>query len=100
LAISVAALLNAWLLFRGLRRDAVLELRPGWLAYLARIVVANAAMCVILFMLAKPLGWWLDASLSGRVVELAVNICAGAAVYFAALFLTGLRPSHLGLRPH
>ena len=100
LAISVAALLNAGLLFRGLRRDGVLVLRPGWAVFLVRIIVANAAMCVILFVLMKPLAWWLDASLSGRVVELAVNIGAGAVVYFAVLLLAGLRPSHLGLRPH
>lgn len=100
LAISVAALLNAWLLYRGLRRDGVLELRPGWLAYMARLTVASAAMCAMLFWLAKPLAWWLDASLTGRVVELAVNILAGASVYFAVLLLSGLRPSHLGMRPH
>ena len=75
-------------------------LRPGWSLFLVRIIVANGVMCAILLVLAKPLAWWLDASLAGRIVELAVNILAGAATYFAVLFLSGLRPSHLGLRPH
>ncbi len=100
LAISVAALLNAALLYRGLRRDGVLVLRPGWGVFLLRIGVANAAMCAILFMLAKPLEWWLDASLPGRVIELSLNIAAGATVYFVVLLISGLRPAHLGLRPH
>jgi putative peptidoglycan lipid II flippase len=100
LATSVAALLNAALLYRGLNREGVLNPVPGWPAFLLRLVVANVAMCAILWTLGKPLDWWLAASLAGRVVELAIEIGAGAGVYLAVLVMSGLRPSHLGMRPH
>ena len=100
LATSVAALLNAALLYRGLNREGVLNPVPGWPAFLLRLVVANVAMCAILWTLGKPLDWWLAASLAGRVVELAIEIGPGAGVYLAVLVMSGLRPSHLGMRPH
>jgi putative peptidoglycan lipid II flippase len=100
LATSVAALLNAALLYRGLNKEGVFRPESGWTAFLLRVVVANAAMCVILFVLGKPLDWWLQASFAGRVVELAIVIGAGAGTYLAILIVIGLRPAHLGMRPH
>ncbi len=100
LAISVAALLNAFLLFRGLRREAVLKLSQGWGWLLVQVLLANIAMYFALAYLGRPLTWWLDATVMDRSAWLGVSIAAGAAAYFIVLFGLGLRPSKLGMRPH
>lgn len=100
LAISIAALLNAALLYAALRRDGVLENGSGWGLLGFRILLASLAMWGMLALLDKPLSWWLDVALADRVRALLVSIVAGAVVYFAALVLLGARPSQLGIRPH
>jgi putative peptidoglycan lipid II flippase len=100
LAISIAALLNALLLYRGLIRDGVLRHSPGWASLLVQVLVAIVLMWIVIDQLDRPLSWWVGATLMERVGWLAVSITTGAGVYFAALFLLGLRPSRLGIRPH
>ncbi len=97
LAISVAALLNAGLLYRGLRHEGIIQPSDGWQALLVRIVVANSVMTVCLFGIAKPLDWWLLASVAERAGWLAMQVGAGVAAYFAALLILGLRPGMLRL---
>ena len=98
LAISVAAIVNAWLLFRGLRRDRVVGVTAGWPSLLVRFFIANAAMAICLVRLGRPLGWWLESSLASRSGWLALTIAAGAAVYFAVLLVIGVRPATLRLK--
>lgn len=98
LAISIAALLNALLLYRGLRRDSVLQHSPGWMQLCVQVLVANALMWAVLARLERPLEWWLDGTSAERAAYLAVSIAAGAGVYVAVLFAMGLRPSKLRLR--
>lgn len=100
LAISIAALLNAALLYRGLVRDGVLTHSPGLAALLAQALVANALMWAVLDGLGRPLSWWIAATVMERVAWLSLSIAAGAGVYFIVLFVLGLRPSKLGIRPH
>ena len=98
LATSVAAILNAWLLYHGLRRDRIIGRTRGWPVFLGRIVLANAAMVYVLWRMARPVDWWLASSLLDRAMWLAATIGVGGAVYFGALFLLGLRPSAFRLR--
>ena len=100
LAISVAAILNAWLLYKGLRRDGVVRHGPGWLALLLRIVVANGAMCVVLWWLHEPTAWWLGATISDRVFALGLQVVTAAATYFVVLLLLGMRISQFTMRAH
>ena len=100
LAISVAALLNAALLYRGLLRDGVLRHSSGWGLLLLRALAANAVMWGILDRLDRPLAWWLDAGILDRTAWLGVSVLAGVGVYFGILFVLGLRPAQLGIRPH
>ena len=97
LAISVAAVLNAALLYRGLRREGVVTHGPGWPALLARMAVANAAMLLVLAALARPLAWWLQAGIGLRSGWLLLTIGAAAGAYFVVLWLAGLRLSQLRL---
>ncbi len=93
LAISVAAILNAVLLYLRLRREGIVGRSGGWSAFLARIVVGGACMTGALLYLARPLDWWLQSSIASRAAWLGLEVVAGAAIYFAVLFLLGLRPS-------
>ncbi len=97
LAISVAALVNAGLLYRGLRHEGIIRPSGGWRALLLRIVIANAVMTVCLVGIAKPLDWWLLASVPERAGWLALQVTAGVAAYFVALLTLGLRPGMLRL---
>ncbi len=98
LATSVAALLNAWLLYRGLRRDGVLDPGAGWPLLFVRTLLANAAMWAILVWLHRPLDWWLAAGLAERVGWLGISVGAGALAYFVSLLALGMRPSNFSLR--
>jgi putative peptidoglycan lipid II flippase len=97
LAISVAALVNAWLLYARLRKDRVMSHSSGWPALLLQMLAACAAMIVVLNTLQRPLVWWLDSPLLERIGWLALTIIAGATIYFAALLIGGLRPAALRL---
>lgn len=99
-AISVAALVNAWLLYRGLRRDGVIRPSRGWGVLVAKTLIATMAMAALVIWLNKPVTWWLDANAMARVGWLAVTISAGAASYAVVLLVLGLRVSSLGMRPH
>ena len=98
LAISVAALLNAFLLYLGLRRDGTVRHGSGWSWLLARVLVANVAMWLILEQLQRPGAWWLDVAILDRIGWLAVSIGAGALGYFAMLLILGMRFSDFRLK--
>ncbi|MEO1116404.1 MAG: murein biosynthesis integral membrane protein MurJ [Pseudomonadota bacterium] len=97
LATTVAAFVNAALLYLGLRRSGQLASLPGWLSFIFRVAVAGALMAAFLLWLSPPLDWWLEAQVLDRVLRLLLLIAGGAALYFAALFASGLRPAHLKL---
>jgi len=97
-ATSVAAVLNAALLYRGLRKAGVISHGPGWGLLLLRVLVANAAMIFVLLALHRSVDWWTAAPLMGRVGWLSVSVSAGAGIYFLSLLLLGLRPAQFRVR--
>ncbi len=100
LAISVAALLNAFLLYRGLRREGVVRHGKGWAALLLRTAVANTVMTAALVALQRPLSWWLESGIFERIAWLATAILVGVGAYFLALFVLGMRTADFRLRQH
>ncbi len=98
LAISVSAILNAWLLYRGLRRDGVLRHAPGWGKLLLQVVAAVVVMTLCLVYMERSLDWWVTASAVERLVWLSASVFASMAAYSAILLILGLRPSNLRLR--
>ncbi len=97
-ATSLAAVLNAALLYRSLHRSGVLQHAPGWAAFLARVAAANVVMWLVLGQLQRPADWWLAEAMSGRVFWISVTVAAGAGSYFLVLALTGMRPSQFRIR--
>lgn len=98
LAISVAAFVNAWLLYRRLRQQNVYRPLPGWGVFLARVAAAGAAMAAVLLWGAGDLDAWLAARASERVIQLVVWVGAGIATYGILILLLGIRPAQLLLR--
>ena len=91
------ALVNAWLLYRGLRRDGIIRHSAGWSGLLAKCLAANVVMVLCLEYLALPLDWWLEAGTAGRTARLAVEIGGAVTVYFAMLYVLGIRTHTLRL---
>lgn len=98
LAISIAAIVNAWLLYRGLRRDGIVHHSSGWRSLLFKFLAANTSMVVCLTLLAQPLKWWIELDGLSRVVAVLLYVVVGAAVYGLVLFLLGVRTTTLRLR--
>ncbi|MCJ7591691.1 MAG: murein biosynthesis integral membrane protein MurJ [Woeseiaceae bacterium] len=97
-ATSLAAILNAALLYRGLIKGKILRHSNGWPLLLLRVGLANVVMLAVIYQLNRPLEWWIAASMTTRVGWLSVTVVASGAAYFAALLLTGTRLSQFRLR--
>jgi putative peptidoglycan lipid II flippase len=95
LATACSAFLNAGLLYRGLRRDGVLNLEPGWLLLFVRVFVASIAMATLLVWGAGDLTNWLQWGLWERIGQLLLWVVLGKTVYFGVLFITGMRLKEL-----
>jgi len=92
---GIGAYVNAWMLYRGLRRAQVYRPSRGWRLLLVRLVLGNAAMGVFLFWAAGPWSHWMEWSALERVGRLTACVLGGAGVYGAVLLLSGLRLRHL-----
>jgi putative peptidoglycan lipid II flippase len=95
---GVGAMVNAWTLYSGLRRQKVLVPSPGWPALLGRILVANGVMAAVLWWVAGDLRAWLDAGTLERIGRCASCVGAGMGAYFAMLWALGARPRDFATR--
>jgi putative peptidoglycan lipid II flippase len=95
LATSLAAFVNAGLLFAGLRRDGVYHFQSGWLRFLLRIIVANAFMVAFLIFYAGNWQDWLEWGGWQRATQLGVLSVGGLAIYLITLFGAGMRLRHI-----
>lgn len=95
LSTSLAAFVNAWLLYRGLRGQGAYTPLPGWRALFARALLANAAMALMLWLFAGNVSLWLARDAWQRGLWLAFWIVLAMLVYFAVLFAAGFRLRHL-----
>jgi putative peptidoglycan lipid II flippase len=98
-ATCIGGAVNTVLLWRGLSAEGVLRPAPGWGALLLRVLGANAVMAALLWWLAGDTGRWLDMSFAERLWRGGGGIVLGAGVYFAVLFLLGMRQRHLRTVP-
>ncbi len=98
LAISLAAWINAGLLFLLLRQHDVYAPLPGWPAFVAQVAAAGLVMGGVLWWGAGNLDSWIHTDLADRVLRLGGWVVAGALVYFGVIFVLGIRPKQLMLR--
>jgi len=91
LATSVGATLNAWLLYRALRRSDIYAPLPGWRWFLGRVAIALVVLGAVLWWSAGPDEFWVRAGLGAKVSRLAWVVSVGGIAYFATLWLLGFR---------
>lgn len=94
-AISVAAFVNAGLLFYRLYRGGIYRPSSGWGLFAFRVLLASAVMGVVLYLGTADLASWLDARPRARVVQLVLWVGIGAVTYFVTALAVGLRPKQL-----
>ncbi len=98
LSISLAAFVNAGLLFRLLRKDGIYTPLSGWSRLVLRIGVASTLMALVLGWGASDMPGWIAASVFLRVVQLGLWISVGILVYIASMLMLGARPRDFLLR--
>ncbi|MBL8481842.1 MAG: murein biosynthesis integral membrane protein MurJ, partial [Rhodocyclaceae bacterium] len=91
LSIGIASVLNALLLYRGLRRRGAYTPRPGWGKFSLRLLGALAVMGGVLWWVSGDAQYWLTAPGSARLLRLSGIVALGIAVYLGSLFALGFR---------
>jgi putative peptidoglycan lipid II flippase len=89
LATSVAAYLNAGLLYRRLRAEQVYTPGPGWRETGVRILVATLLLCLLLGFGVADLTQWPSMQGTRRTLYLGGWILVGAVLYLGVLRLQG-----------
>ena len=100
LATSIAAYVNAALLYLTLRRGEHFEPLSGWPGFSLRVVMAVLAMGIFIKLLLPAQGLWLEWSALQRGIQLALMVAGGAVLYFVALILCGIRPWQMTAPTH
>ncbi|MEC5397181.1 murein biosynthesis integral membrane protein MurJ [Uliginosibacterium sp. H1] len=93
LSISLAALLNAGLLYHGLRKRDAYQPAAGWGKFSLKLGVALIVMGAALYFAMGAETFWLQASTHDRLIRLMLVILAGVTTYFGSLFALGFRPA-------
>ena len=91
LSISIAALINAGLLYRGLRQHGVYQPLPGWGAFLFKLAIALLVTGASLYMAVGDERRWLTMALTSRAWQVMALVTGAGIVYFAVLFALGFR---------
>lgn len=92
LAIGLGACLNAGLLHRKLLQHRIYQPQPGWRRFGLQLACALAAMALVLWFSIGPQAQWLTGGTWARAARLLFLVALGAAIYFAVLWLCGVRP--------
>ena len=95
LASSVAAYVNAGLLYRGLRRQGTYHPEPGWGRVSRAVILACFAMLAALLWQVGEAQQWADLAALARAGRLVVLILLGVVAYGLVLVAGGLRKHHL-----
>ena len=99
LATALSACLNAGLLYYTLRKTGAYQPLPGWLSFAWRVAMANALMGVLLWIGMGDLAAWLQWGALTRAWHLALLSTFAVVVYLLTLWLLGIRPQALLMKP-
>jgi putative peptidoglycan lipid II flippase len=92
LAIGIGALINALWLLIGLKRRGSYTPAPGWGVFALQVVAASALLAVFLLWAAGAVNWiGLKGHSFERIGLLALVLLVSAALYFVALWVSGLK---------
>ncbi len=94
-ATATAAIVQSYLLLRGTIRRGLYRPGRAFAVFLAKVVLATAAMVAVLLLVSPTSAGWLHLSAQERMFWMA-GVCAlGGFTYFAVLLLAGFRPRDL-----
>jgi putative peptidoglycan lipid II flippase len=88
---AMAAYVNAYLLYRGLRKSEVYNPASNWPSLWLRYGVANLVLVAVLLGFLSLWNLWSDWSVMERILRLAVVCVAGFVAYLVALVAVGVR---------
>ena len=91
LATSLSAYLQAFLLFRKLKKIKVYRSRKKWSGFIAKIVIALAVMIGIIIFGVAHIFVWQGWDVFDRALNLMLWVLVSMLSYFSVLWLTGLR---------
>jgi putative peptidoglycan lipid II flippase len=91
LTTALAAYVNAYLLYRGLRRQQIYVPASNWPSLWLRYGAANLALVAALLGFLHFWGGWADYGVVERVIRLAIVCVAGLGVYVLMLLAVGVR---------
>jgi putative peptidoglycan lipid II flippase len=91
----LAALINTGCLYVLLRKRGYYTPRAGWKAFSIRLLSANAVLAIWLIVSAGSLDVWLNQTVMWRIGHLLLSLGGSIPLYFAMLWLTGIKLHHL-----
>ena len=91
LVATLAACLNAALLYWQLRKQKIFTPQPGWLAFLLRLIIAVLVMAAALLGVMHLMPEWSLGTMPFRLMRLLAVVIAGVVAYFATLLVLGFR---------
>lgn len=95
LSTSLAAIINSSMLFYFLYQRGIYHPRAGWKLFALRLSIANIVLGLWLYFGAGETRAWTMNPTLWRVEHLAFLLIVGVIIYFASLWITGLRLRHL-----
>ena len=95
LATSIAAFLNAGLLFYGLHKTGVLKLEAGWMKFLAQVATATLVMSLCLYYFVPPMSLWLSEGFMIRLPYMLLICAIGALIYSVSMLILGVNVRQL-----
>jgi putative peptidoglycan lipid II flippase len=98
LAIGLGACMNAFLLYRMLRKKDIYSPQPGWLSFTLKVALAALTMSATLWLAAGPAAEWLRAGWQWKAGMMTGLVLLGTTVYGACLFALGFRLRDFAMR--
>lgn len=95
LATSLSAVLNASLLWWGLRKAGIYQAQAGWGVFVFRLVAACVAMALVILWIVPGIEQWFAWGWQRKVLEMALLVGAGIGIFVLTLIATGMRMRHL-----
>lgn len=95
LATSASAYMNAFMLYRGLKRQGIYHHLDGWGKLSFQVLVSNGVMAAFLLYLSPPVNTWLNWSIIDRIPSLLGFVFIAMLLYLLSLFICGFRPRQL-----
>ena len=98
LSTSLASFINAWLLYRHLRKNGIYTPTAGWARLLMRVMIANVVMGGLLLLCTGNLQIWEGRTALHRGAWLCIWMLVAFCAYFGTLFAVGFRIGDLRVK--